>query len=199
MGDLQYLDVRAGILAVRVDFAVSNRVRIQKVGRKMTSRQGILERGWETLFAAGLAISVAIGANSALADFNYPDFSSVAGLTLNGNASQVGNVLQLTPDAEGQSGSAWRTTSKAHLADGFDTTFTFRMATNGADGMAFVIQDDSATVQGSGGSGLGFEGIPRSIAIEIDSFGFFPETDNHISVQTRGNTENSAKDIQSLH
>ncbi len=40
--------------------------------------------------------------------------------------------------------------------------------------------------------------MPRSIAIEIDTFGFFPETNNHVSVQTRGNADNSAEDIYSI-
>lgn len=119
-------------------------------------------------------------------------------MTLNGNASQAGNVLRLTPSLEGQAGSAWRTAARAHLADGFDTTFTFRIATDGADGMAFVIQDESSVAVGGGGSGLGFEGMPRSLAIEIDTFGFLPETDNHVSVQTRGNSDNSPEDIHSI-
>lgn len=133
------------------------------------------------------------------ASFNYPDFSSVAGLTLNGDAIQSGIVLRVTPDAEGQAGSAWYTTAKQHLADGFDTTFTFRMSGGmSGDGMAFVIQDEATTALGGTGSGLGYDGITRSIAIEFDTFGFYPESDNHISVQTRGASNNSPDDQFSL-
>jgi len=134
-------------------------------------------------------------------DFTYPDFASVAGLTLNNDATQAGSVLRLAANTVDQSGSAWYTASKAHVADGFDTTFTFQLSGSGsfgADGFAFVIQDDSTSALGNGGSGLGYEGIPRSIAIEFDTFGFSPENDNHISVQTKGNQGNSIEDVDSL-
>jgi hypothetical protein len=41
----------------------------------------------------------------------YTDFSSVAGLQLNGNAAQAGNVLRVTPATYGQSGSAFSTSA----------------------------------------------------------------------------------------
>lgn len=148
---------------------------------------------------AALAAAIGLAASHVRADFNYANFTSGAGLTLNGDALLPGSILRLTPDAPGQAGSAWYTTSKQHLADGFDTTFVILMGGNvGGDGMAFVIQDDSATALGGGGSDLGFAGIPRSLAIEFDTFGFFPETDNHISVQTVGIFGNSASDQDSL-
>lgn len=164
----------------------------QKVGRARRCNH------YKGIVAAALFALMAMQPAVARADFNYPNFSSVAGLTLNGDAAQSGSVLVVAPNLEGQAGSAWRTTAKAHLSAGFDTTFTFRMATDGADGMAFVIQDDATTALGSGGSGLGFEGIPRSLAVEIDTFGFFPESDNHVSVQTRGALENDYQDAYSL-
>ena len=149
--------------------------------------------------AIALAVLVALGAaGSAWGDFNYPDFSSVAGLTLVNSADQSGSVLRLTEAEEGESGAAWYTLSKAYVADGFDTTFTIQMSADGADGMAFVIQDDYDMALGAGGSGLGYEGIPRSLAIEFDTFGFDPETGNHISVQTRGNDFNTYEDNYSL-
>ncbi|MEK6643662.1 MAG: lectin-like protein [Planctomycetota bacterium] len=150
-----------------------------------------------TVLAFGIAL--AASAPRASADFNYPDFASVADLTLNGDAAQSGIVLRLTPDISGQAGSAWYTTTKQHVSDGFDTTFGIRM-TGGmsGDGMAFVIQDESTTALGAGGSDLGYGGISRSIAIEFDTFGFFPETDNHISIQTRGLLGNDSSDQYSL-
>lgn len=132
-------------------------------------------------------------------DFNYADFSSIAGLTLNGDAAQAGSVLRVAANAEDQSGSAWYTATKQHVADGFDTTFTFQLSGgSGADGFAFLIQDDDTTSLGNGGSGLGYEGIPRSLAIEFDTFGFSPESDNHVSVQSLGNNGNSVEDADSL-
>jgi hypothetical protein len=165
-----------------------------------------ISRGAKSIYARRLALpilatSLLVSLTSpAHADFNYPDFSSVAGLTFNGNAAQDGVVLRVTPDLEGQAGSVYYTTTKQHLAGGFDTTFGIRMsgANPSGDGMTFIIQDDSAGALGGGGSDLGFSSIPRSLVIEFDTFGFFPETDNHISVQTRGTDPNSPEDIYSL-
>lgn len=133
-------------------------------------------------------------------DFTFTDFSSVAGLTLNDSAAQVGSVIRLAPNLMGQRGSAWYSAAKAHVADGFDTTFTFQLSGGapGADGFAFVIQDLGTSLTGTGGSGLGYENLPRSLAVEFDTFGFSPETDNHVSVQSRGNQPNHANDIYSL-
>jgi len=42
-------------------------------------------------------------------DFNYGDFSSTAGLHLNGNAAVVGTALRLAPAINSQRGSAFLT------------------------------------------------------------------------------------------
>lgn len=129
------------------------------------------------------------------ADVNYPNFTNDAGLTYNGDASQAGSVLRLTPDLQDRLGSVWYSAAKQHLAGGFETSFGIRMGgAMSGDGMAFVIQDDSTAALGGGGSDLGYSGIFRSLAIEFDTFGFYPETDNHISVQTRGVDDNSSQD-----
>ncbi len=145
-----------------------------------------------------VACLLGLTASAVRADFDYPDFSDVSELMLNGDAAQAGNILRITENVSDQSGSAWYSTSKAHLADGFDTTFTFQITGDGADGMAFVLQNDSDTALGGGGSDLGYSGIFQALAVEIDTFGFYPETDNHISVQTNGNDAISADDQYSL-
>lgn len=156
----------------------------------------IRQRGISTLAVGVLTLGFAA---TAMADFNYPDFSSIADLTLNGNASQATWVLRVVPALESQAGSAWYTASKQHLSDGFDTTFQFIIVGgSGGDGLAFVIQNSSDTVLGGGGSDLGYGGIDSSLAIEFDTFGFFPEFANHISVQSRGTDFNSAEDQYSL-
>ncbi|HUN82084.1 MAG TPA: lectin-like protein [Phycisphaerae bacterium] len=149
------------------------------------------------------AIISCCGTGISRADISYPDFSSIDGLTLNGNAAQSDNILRVVPDAEGQSGSAWFTAVKTHVVEGFDTRFTYQMWNSpdfpaGADGLAFLIQNDSENSLGSGGSGLGFEGIPASIAIKFDTFGFDEEPDNYISVQSLGLAPNSAEFSDSL-
>lgn len=156
----------------------------------------IRQRGISTLAVGVLTLGFAA---PAMADFNYPDFSSIADLTLNGNASQATWVLRVVPALESQAGSAWYTASKQHLSDGFDTTFQFIIVGgSGGDGLALVIQNSSSTALGGGGSDLGYGGIDSSLAIEFDTFGFFPEFANHISVQSRGTDFNSAEDQYSL-
>ncbi|HWL95584.1 MAG TPA: L-type lectin-domain containing protein [Phycisphaerae bacterium] len=153
-------------------------------------------RAWLAVIAV---LGAVIGSASLRADFVYSDFSSLVGLTLNGDAAGTDDVLRVAPAAQGQAGSAWYTASKAHVADGFDTVFQFQMhGGDGADGLAFVIQDSSATALGVGGSDMGYGGIPRSLAVELDTFGFFPETDNHVSIQTNGAGPNSHEDAFSI-
>src|SRR5262249_34914825 len=62
--------------------------------------------------------------------FTFSTFSSVAGLTLNGTAAQVGSTLRLTSAAvtppQGQAGSVWFPTPPAWQG-GFTTTFQFQL------------------------------------------------------------------------
>lgn len=98
---------------------------------------------------------------------------------LNGNASIITpqcnaavTTYQLTPDLANQSGQIWNTTP-INLTTRFDLQFEIFMGykayNTGADGMAFVIQTLSNNA-GSGGGGLGYEGITPSIAIEFDTY-----------------------------
>ena len=72
----------------------------------------------------------------------------------------------------------------------------------GADGFAFVIQNQAGLAVGKGGSSMGYGGIRNSIAVEFDTmFGpdQFDPFENHISVHTRGwRDENSAHHTFSL-
>lgn len=107
---------------------------------------------------------------------NYPDFSSTAGLTLNGSAAQAGSALRLTPALVDQAGSAF-TTNPITLGTGgsFSTHFSFQITNScgrGADGLAFLVQNDGAGDGALGGAGgdIGYSGISPSLAVEYDSF-----------------------------
>jgi len=141
------------------------------------------------------------------ADVVYSDFSSVEGLNLVQAAAQHESVLRLTRyEGEYESGAAWHVT-KQDVADGFWTTFQFRITQppgqDGGDGFAFVIQNSSDTAITQGidcGSCLGYasaddlEGIPNSLAIEFDMLPWDGSDDdlpwNHVSVQTRATSPN---------
>jgi hypothetical protein len=114
------------------------------------------------------------------------------------------NELLLTPNEEGQAGSVFYKLARASVAQGFDTVFSFRLDGT-ADGIAFVLQSESTSPLGDGGSGLGYAdngvsgGIQRSVAIEIDTFSFPGEfAEDHVSVQSRGEMPNSSADSDSL-
>jgi MBG domain/Legume lectin domain/Abnormal spindle-like microcephaly-assoc'd, ASPM-SPD-2-Hydin len=123
--------------------------------------------------------------------FSYTDFSSTAGLHLNGSAAAVNNgsanVLRITPASLFQDGSFYYATPMS-LSSPFSTQFTFQfpqVSPNGAgsaDGIAFIIQNSPATdaALGFSGGGIGYGdddlnffpslGIPKSLAIEIDTY-----------------------------
>jgi hypothetical protein len=107
--------------------------------------------------------------------FNFADFGTTAGLNLVGSASTtVDNRLRLTP-AVSSTGGAWYVADKSIVAGNFETTFQFQLGTatggaDGSDGFAFVIQNSSPTELRAGGGGLGYDGMPNSVAIEFDTW-----------------------------
>lgn len=128
--------------------------------------------------------------------FNYPNFASTAGLTFAGNTATTttsdGTVLRLTPASIGQSGAAYSTVAVPLGANAtFSTTFQFRFTNTGgidpADGITFVLAQ-SPNGLGNSGGGLGYEGVPNSVAIEFDTFenGGVDSSSNHVAIDTNG-------------
>ena len=131
------------------------------------------------------------------------------------NAVRLEDRLRLTVDQVHQAGAAWLPT-KQLVQGGFDATFQWQITRTlhpkGADGFAFVIHNADlpfpGLALGDGGGGMGYNGIPNSLAIEFDTVqnrpGEFVEgergdpNDNHVSVQTRGTLPNSADSTFSL-
>ncbi|MBL6914647.1 MAG: hypothetical protein ISR35_04640 [Planctomycetes bacterium] len=111
------------------------------------------------------------GLSSLYADFEYLDFTNMAGLTMVGSSSQVVNRVRLTPSALSQVGALY-TTDRIPVSEGFDTTFTYQInpITGGADGMTFLIQSESPTALYNNGGPLGYSGMTNSLAIEIDCY-----------------------------
>ena len=112
-------------------------------------------------------------------EINYATgFSSVAGLTLNGSATNVDDSrLQLTSGLANQTSSVFYNTPTNIQA--FTTDFTFQLSDALADGFTFTIQNVGPTAMGGGGGGLGYGpdpnggvggSIARSVAVKFDFF-----------------------------
>jgi hypothetical protein len=126
------------------------------------------------LIAVGLAALAARA--EAAPTIDYPSFSSTAGLSLNGEATQNGAALRLTPAEEGKSGTAFSDTEIQTTAS-FEAEFELLMHESNteagigvADGMGFVLQPGSAQSVGESGGDLGFAGITPSADVEYDIF-----------------------------
>ncbi len=127
------------------------------------------------LALCALALAVLASAARATA-IEYPTFSSTAGLSLNGDATQQGTALRLTPAELDKSGTAFSDTEIQTTAS-FETEFELLMHetnTTGsygpADGMGFVLEPGSAAAVGEPGGDLGFAGITPSADVEYDIF-----------------------------
>ncbi|KAJ1502853.1 peptide-N4-(N-acetyl-beta- glucosaminyl)asparagine amidase [Coelomomyces lativittatus] len=103
-----------------------------------------------------------------------------------GNARCIVDTLELTSNRTDQCGGTWLPQVLVPT-ESFCIEWTMQITGNGADGLAFVIQGVSIEALGEGGCGLGYAGIPRSLAIEFDTF-YSPEQgdpdENHVSIQS---------------
>ena len=151
-------------------------------------RSGAL--GFAGAVASAAALLVAGSASSAvLADF--PDFSDVSQLKLNGDAEQSGNVLRLTTADEGETGTAFTKKAVLNKKKSFKTEFNFSIHDTesfAGDGMAFIIHSSGKSVMGDGGGGLGFGSIGDSVVVEFDTFdnGGGDENANEVAIIQNG-------------
>jgi hypothetical protein len=105
--------------------------------------------------------------NSGVLNTSTFDNVSITGATV----SLPAPVLRLTDGDFGEAGTVF-TTSRLGVTN-FTTAFTFRMHDGTsfmADGMSFIIQGVSPTAVGGAGGGLGYVGIPNSVAVKFDLF-----------------------------
>lgn len=125
--------------------------------------------------------------------------------------------LRMTPAQPFKVGTVWRK-QRVSVYTGFETSFQFKMSdlsrsctfvkdrnfnthhhtscmVHGGDGFAFVLHGnpDGLSTVGQGGEGMGYQGVPNSLAVEFDTW-YNPRTedlfDDHVSVQTRGREPN---------
>lgn len=154
-----------------------------------------------------MAFSAAVWAGAGserLTSFAFRDFGSADGLKLVQAARRAGGVLRLTPATPQVAGAAWFHRRQT-VSTGFETSFDFRLSAQGglgrgADGFAFVLQNNGASAVAGRGSAGGFAlgdghgdprvpGIPRSIAVFFDTYRNREAGDpsgNYIAICTNG-------------
>ena len=161
----------------------------------------------------GALAALSFAASLSAQTFSYPDFSSIAQLSLLGTTAQSGTAIRLTANTSNQTGWVWRQ-GATPVINGFDTTFTFRITPpivgTKAEGMALVIHDDPMGVATMGGTvwGMGYGtgsnsavGIRNSIAIELDTYldPFLSDTSaNELTIHTRGAQGNHENEQYSI-
>ncbi|MEZ4458404.1 MAG: VWD domain-containing protein [bacterium] len=105
-------------------------------------------------------------------------------------------TLALTRGSGNETGVAWHR-SKIPVSQGFRSEFTFRIrnqSASGAQGLAFVIQNDNSALAAQGRTeGLGYSGMYESVAVEFDMVPDFDEPDGpHVAVQSFYQSANSS-------
>ena len=121
--------------------------------------------------------------------------SLTAQYQVNGNATaNGGDCFTLTLNQPTQSGSVW-TVNTIDLNQSFDLEAEVFLgcANGGADGMVFAFQSVSSNV-GSGGGGMGYQGIQPSFALEFDTYqntGFGDPTWDHLALISQGSVMHS--------
>ena len=135
--------------------------------------------------------------------FEYPNFTGVDDIILAGNTGKVDDYIRLTYAKQSVIGGIWHE-KPVLVGNGFITEFSFRMSSGdnvntddgslpGADGLAFVIQNNENIDTGMYGGGIGYHGIDNALAVEFDLFmnnskqiiDFKDPNGNHAAIQKK--------------
>ena len=133
-------------------------------------------------YVPGILTVLPTGTQCSVIDYTH-GFTN-AELSLNGSAKVANGALQLTDGAQFEAGSAFFSTPVPTTS--FVTDFTFRLLDPEADGITFVIQAAGPHALGEDGGGLGYAGIPRSVAIKFDLHDNFGEGTNSTGLYADG-------------
>ena len=124
--------------------------------------------------AIASSVSSSVSASTYILNIGPQEFGYSAGtftattLSLNGNAKIVGGEVELTDGGTMEMGSAWYPTPVPVTA--FTTDFTFQLTNANADGFTLTFQNAGLKSLGTGGGGLGYQSIGKSVAVKFDLF-----------------------------
>ncbi|WP_446745055.1 chitobiase/beta-hexosaminidase C-terminal domain-containing protein [Silvibacterium acidisoli] len=118
-------------------------------------------------------------------NINFANFANSTGkLDLNGTAKVSGSALVLTDGGYHEAASAWY--SAPANVQSFTNDFTFQQVNPNANGLTFTLQNQGPNAVGLFGSGMGYQGINKSVAIKFDLFNAGGEGTNSVGVYTNG-------------
>ena len=101
--------------------------------------------------------------------FSFPAGAvNASELVLNGGAQVIADQLHLTDSGQQESRSAWFNTRVDVMS--FMVDFDFQQLNAMGDGFTFTVQNQGPNAVGEPGAGLGYEGIPASVAVKFDLF-----------------------------
>lgn len=116
---------------------------------------------------------------------------------VNGNAvDNGGECYTLTTNNGFEVGTIWNS-KKVDLTESFKIDFKLNFGTkdaNGADGIAFSLQQVSTSV-GTAGGGIGYEGIQPSVTVEFDTWANVDRNDpsyDHMSLMKNGDLDHNS-------
>ncbi len=120
--------------------------------------------------------------------YDVDEMSDTSAIDIYNNAQYINDsVLRVESVGGGfSSGQAWYVADKVKVDEPFESDFDFRIWNGTADGLVFVIQNESSMAQGGSGAGVGYDGITRAFAIEMDIFQNAGESDNHVAIHSGG-------------
>ncbi|HEX8330567.1 MAG TPA: L-type lectin-domain containing protein [Hymenobacter sp.] len=115
------------------------------------------------------------------------------------DAAPMGECIRLTPDEPYSEGIAYNT-SRIDLRNPFEVDFDVYFGDKnelGADGIAFLLQNDPSGFAATGifGEGMGYGGIAPSVAVEFDTYQNYARNDpahDHVNLMVNGVSTHSA-------
>lgn len=107
-----------------------------------------------------------------------------------------GGCYQLTEGTLNNSGAIWYS-NPIDLSVSFNIEFTanFGITDDGADGIVFVLQNNSTNELGGIAQGIGYEGMLSSLGVEIDTWNntnLFDMVEDHVAIVSNGDVNHSS-------